>query len=153
MGILNISNTRIHSSRLCTTHSSSHWGGLPLCILGYPLPPGCGPGDPPPGVGLETPPGQTSQLPPWVWAWGPPRSDPSASPLGVDLETPQNRPLNFPPGCGPGDLQGMLGYHLQCILGHPPHEQNSWHTLLKILPCPNFVAGGNKMCTTKSIQL
>ena len=22
--------------------------------------------------------------------------------------------------------------------------QNSWHTLLKILPCPNFVAGGNK---------
>ena len=26
---------------------------------------------------------------------------------------------------------------------HPPSEQNSWHTLLKILPCPNFVAGGN----------
>ena len=26
----------------------------------------------------------------------------------------------------------------------PPHcEQNSWHTLLKILPCRNFVAGGN----------
>ena len=24
----------------------------------------------------------------------------------------------------------------------PPCEQNSWHTLLKILPCPNFVAGG-----------
>ena len=24
-----------------------------------------------------------------------------------------------------------------------PCEQNSWHTLLKILPCPNFVAGGN----------
>ena len=23
-------------------------------------------------------------------------------------------------------------------------EQNSWHTVLKILPCPNFVAGGNK---------
>ena len=31
--------------------------------------------------------------------------------LGVDLETPQARPHNFPPGCGPGDLQGMLGYH------------------------------------------
>ena len=44
------------------------------------------------GVGLETPlPGQTSQLPPWVWAWRPPRA----------------RPLNFPPGCGPGDLQDM----------------------------------------------
>ena len=28
--------------------------------------------------------------------------------------------------------------------GRPPCEQNSWHTLLKILPCPHFVAGGNK---------
>ena len=26
-----------------------------------------------------------------------------------------------------------------------PCGQNSWHTLLKILPCPNFVAGGNKV--------
>ena len=26
--------------------------------------------------------------------------------------------------------------------GTPPCRQNSWHTLLKILPCPNFVAGG-----------
>ena len=52
--------------------------------------------DTPPGVGLETP-------------------------LGVGLETPQARLLNFPLGCGPGDLQGMLGYHLQCMLGyHPP---------------------------------
>ena len=24
-----------------------------------------------------------------------------------------------------------------------PHGQNSWHMLLKILPCPNFVVGGN----------
>ena len=98
-------------------------------------PPGCGPGDLPPGVGLETPPGvgletsprcgpgdptrcglamplarplnlplgvdletssgQTPQLPPWVWAWRPP---------------PPVRPLKLPPGCGPGNLQGMLGY-------------------------------------------
>ena len=27
----------------------------------------------------------------------------------------------------------------------PPRGQNSWHMLLKILPCPNFVAGGNKL--------
>ena len=26
----------------------------------------------------------------------------------------------------------------------PPCGQNCWHTLLKILPCPNFVAGGKK---------
>ena len=74
----------------------------------HPLPM-CGPGAPP-GVGLEipwpdpptspwtdspnfsqvwawrTPPGQTPQLPPWVWAWRPPGQTP-----------------NFPPGCGPGD--------------------------------------------------
>ena len=41
--------------------------------------------------------------PPWVWAWRPPRCGPGVSPLA--------RPLNFPPGCGPGNLQGMLGYH------------------------------------------
>ena len=34
-----------------------------------------------------------------------------------------------------------------CLLGEvsaqiTPRGQNSWHTLLKILPCPNFVAGG-----------
>ena len=70
-----------------------------------------------PGVDLENPPpSQTSQPSPWVWAWRPPPA----------------RPLNLPPpGCGPGDL--------------PPCEQNSWHTLLKILPCPNFVAGGNNV--------
>ena len=27
--------------------------------------------------------------------------------------------------------------------GRAPHGQNSWHMLLKILPCPNFVVGGN----------
>ena len=32
-----------------------------------------------------------------------------------------------------------------CNGADAPHcEQNCWHKLLKILPCPNFVAGGNK---------
>ena len=37
----------------------------------------------------------------------------------------------------------------------PPCEQNSWHTLLKILPCPNFVAGGKKrsVIRTKKVVL
>ena len=72
-----------------TARSSSCllWGGgLSQCMLGY---------HPPLGVGLETPPGQTPQLLPWVWAW----------------RSPLARPLNLPPGYGPGDLQGMLGYH------------------------------------------
>ena len=87
-------------------------------------PPRCEPGDPH-----------------WVWAWRPPpRPDPSTFPLGVGLETPLARSLNFPPGCGPGNLQGMLGYHpppspgdllqgmlgyhLQWMLGcHPPLDR------------------------------
>ena len=39
------------------------------------------------GVGLETSPPQTPQLPPCVWAWRPLLPDPSTSPLGVGLET------------------------------------------------------------------
>ena len=35
------------------------------------------------------------------------------APLGVSLETPRQTP-QLPPGCGPGILQCMLGYH------HPP---------------------------------
>ena len=42
----------------------------------------------PPSCGLGDP-------SPQVWAWRP----------------LQARPLNFPIECGPGDLQGMLGYH------------------------------------------
>ena len=32
----------------------------------------------------------------------------------------------------------------------PPCEQNSWYTLLKIVPCPNFVAGGYNGFTSLS---
>ena len=84
---------------------------------------------PPMGVGLETPPGQTPQLPPWMWAWRPPTA----------------RPLNFPPGCGSGNLQGMLGYH-------PPYCNACWDTTpsvdrildtcyWKYYLAPNFVCG------------
>ena len=31
----------------------------------------------------------------------------------------------------------------------PPHEQNDWHTLLKILPCPKFRGEGNTECILK----
>ena len=59
---------------------------------------------------------------PRVWAWRPPPGQtPQLPPLGVGLETCK-----------------------ACWDTPPPREQNSWHTLLKILPCPNFVAGGNK---------
>ena len=94
-------NTRMHSSTMRTTHSSTsqvcvgsasvHSGIQPL---------GCGPGDPP-GVDLETPPrcgpvdtpGQTPQPPPGCGHWDPPA-----------------RPLNLPLRCGPGNLHDMLGY-------------------------------------------
>ena len=51
----NTLETRMHSSRMCTTRSSSCQGGLDLIPLNFPL--GCGPGSDPP------------QFPPWVWAW------------------------------------------------------------------------------------
>ena len=109
------------------------WSRHPPCVslettpgqihLNFPL--GCGSGDPP----WPDPP----QLPPWLWAWRPPLARfPSTSPLIVGLETPPWPDASqLPPGCGteklqgmlgyqspPGDLlQGMLGYHLQCMLG------------------------------------
>ena len=118
--------TRMHSSRMCATCSSSRLIGGGSASVHARIPPRCGPGDRPslgsgdsPGVGLETPLGVGLETPrcgpgdppgcrpgdPQVWAWRPPRPDPSTSPLGVGLETLQTRPLNFPPGCGPADPQ------------------------------------------------
>ena len=140
--------TGMHSSRMRTARSSSRqlWrGALPQCMLdtspvwvwrppqvwawrppgcgtgdlpcmgletprcGPGDPPGCGPGDPL-GVGLETPPSQTPQAPPWVLAWKPARH----AGIHILLETCK---ACWDTTCG----------------------QNSWHTLLKILPCPNFL--------------
>ena len=82
-------------------------GDSPMCGPGDP--PRCGPGDHhPPGVGLETPPRPGPSTSPWVWAWRP------AWHAGIP-----------PP---PGDLQGILGYHLQCMLGyHPPPPWTDRH--------------------------
>ena len=145
-------STRMHSSRMRTTHSSS-------CLLGSVCLSACW--DTSPGVGLETPPPSVGlETPPWVWAWKPPGCEPGDTPPQVwPWRPPQARSLNFPPGCGPGDLQGILGYHhpwrparhagippaMHAGIPPPLCEQNSWHMLLKILPCPNFFAGG-KYC-------
>ena len=75
-------------------------------------PPGCGPLDPPPGVGLETP---------WVWAWRPHWPDPSTFPLGVGLETPSPHwpdPSTSPLAVGLETCNACLGYQ------HYPCEQN-----------------------------
>ena len=97
------SSTRMHSSRMRTARSSSRHGRSPHTPRADPLE------QPPP---WSDPP----QLPPWVWAWKPARHaglwawtrSPSTSPLAVGLD---QIPLNFPLGCGPGNLQVMLGYH------------------------------------------
>ena len=151
----------MHSSRMRTARSSSRLLGGEVCLSAC--------WDTHLGVGLEPTdqvwawnpphPGQTPQLPPvwaWrlpcvgletpqVWAWRPP---PSRCGPG---NSPQARPLNFPPGCGPGDLhgmlgyhpppgdlQGMLGYHLQCMLGyHPPPRGQT--DMCKNITFANFV--------------
>ena len=107
------------SSWLLGRESNSVLAGIhPLPGVGLQTTPGVDLETSPSGEGLETPLGQTPQLPPWVCTWRPARHS------------------GIPP---PRYLQGMLGYHLQCMLGyHPPRGQNSWHTLLKILPCPKL---------------
>ena len=74
------------------------------------------------------------QFPPWVWAW---TWSPSTSPLGVGLET---QPGPEPPGPDPPQSKHPTGPDPPGA-GIPPREQNSWHTLVKILPS---FAGGNK---------
>ena len=127
-----------------------------------PTPLGVGLETPSLGVGLETHPLGVGLNPPQVWFWrDPPRPDPSTSPWVWAWRPPQVKPFNSPPGCGPGDppgqtpqlppwvwawrparhaaippprdLQGILGYHLQCMLGYhsPTCEQNDWQTRLK----------------------
>ena len=52
--------------------------------------------------------------------------------------------MHAPPAMhAPHHTHTTLATHapLPCL---PPCGQNSWHMLLKIIPCPNFVAGGNK---------
>ena len=71
-----------------TARGSSRPGGSASVHAGiHNPPPICGPGDPPPGVGLETPPARPLSFPPGCG-----------------------------PGDPPGYLQGMLGYHLQGML-------------------------------------
>ena len=107
----------------------------PICEPGDPQvwawrPPGCGPGDPP-GVGLETPLGHTPELPPWVWAWRPTRH--------AGIPPPRRY------------LQGMLGYHLKCMLGYHTPPPQLWTEFLThaseniTLPQTLFV-GGKKDC-------
>ena len=73
--------------------------------------------------------------PPPVWAWRPPpppRCGPGELPLRCGPGDPPAIP-STPPGCGPGDppgdLQFMLGYHMQGMLGYqpPPPRQNERH--------------------------
>ena len=62
---------------------------------------------------------------------------------------------NIPVGCVPSVAVAVGGGGLPggvCVSQHalgqtppPPRGQNSWHTLVKILPCRNYVADGNKL--------
>ena len=90
----------MHSSRMRTARSSSCWGeGVGVCLSAC----------------WDTP---------RVWAWRPPWPDSSTSPLVVAWRPARHAGIPPPPR---DLLQGMLEYHLQCMLGyhtHPPREQN-----------------------------
>ena len=89
--------TRMHSSRMRTARSSSRLRGGGVCISAC--------WDTPPGLGLETPHGQTPQPPPGCESGDPPpppgQTPQLPPPPGVGLETPPAaRPLNLPLGVG-----------------------------------------------------
>ena len=134
-------HTACSSSRLLGRGSASVQTEIPSprCGPGDPpqvcawRPPWYGPGDPlsvcletPLGVGLETP----------------FRPDPSTSFLGVGLETCKACWDTNPPPSRPARQAGIPPTMHAGIPPPPPCGQNSWHTLLAILPCPSFVAGG-----------
>ena len=48
--------------------------------------------------------------------------------------------MHTPRPCMPPPATHTLLLHMP-----HPHGENSWHTLLKILPCPHFVAGGKNL--------
>ena len=54
-----------------------------------------------------------------------------------------------PPPHTPGDLlQGMLGYHLQCMLGNPTPSHREQNDRCKNITLPQTsFAGGNKYCS------
>ena len=114
-------------------------GCLPQCMLGYP-----------PGVGLETPPGQTPQCLPWVWAWRPPPGQTPQLPHWVWAWRPA-RHAGIPP---PGYLQDMLEYHLQCMLGYhpPPWTEFLTHASENItLPKTLFAGGKDQRCRSQKV--
>ena len=136
----------MHSSRIRNTRSSSHRGCLPQCMLGSPQ---VWAWRPPQDVGLETHLGVGLEIPPrcgpgdLVWAWRPSQV--------WAWRPPPARPLNFHPGCGPGDLEGMLGYHtprdlLQGILGY--HLQ----CMLEYHPPVNRITGTCKNITLPQLR-
>ena len=113
----------MHSSRMCTVHSSSCEEESASVHVGIDSQVwACRP----PQVSACRPPGQIPPNVPFGHGPGdPPGQIPFNFPLGCGHGDPPGQiPLNFPPGCGPGNLQGMLGYHppqdlLPGMLGYP----------------------------------
>ena len=100
--------TRMHSSRMRTARSSSRRGG-DLVLIPLNFPLGVGLDLIPLKFPLGCGPGSDPpQFPPWVWAW-----------RGVSL-------------AGGSPWGGVSFWETS------PRGQSSWHTLLKILPCPKL---------------
>ena len=129
--IKTLGNTRMHSSRMHTACSSSHRGGVSTTPLLWPF-----------GVvafwsgdllvwwpsGLVAP----DQVPHWEQT--PPGAD---QPPRSRVPQDQARPLEQTPletcckACWDTTCKA-------CWDTTPPYEQNSWHTPMKILPCPKL---------------
>ena len=147
--------TRMHSSRMRTARSSNRHGGVSTPPLEQAPPRASTPWSRYLPWSRHPP----EQVPPQVWAWRPPQPDPPQLPPWVWAWRPPPGliHLNCPLGCGPVNLQGMLGYHntppdllqgmlgyhLQCMLGYhppPPPPREQTHTCKNII-FANYVCG------------
>ena len=119
----------MHSSRMRTTHSSSHWGG---------------------GLHQASP----SVMAFWcggllLWPSAPPSRHPPKSrhPPGIRHPFPRSRPPWRPAARHAGILPAM-----HAGIAPPPLLTES-QMPVKTLPCPNFVAGGNNGSLSLSLSL
>ena len=121
--------TRMHSSRMRTSRSSSRWEGwgggvcLSACwdrpspqVWAW-RPPWPDPSQLPSWASAWRPWPDPPQLPPCVWAWRP-WPDPPQLPPWVWAWRPWPDPLNFPLGCGPGDTLGPIPLNFSLWCGH-----------------------------------
>ena len=159
----------MHSSRMPTAHSSSHHRGVSTPSrsrntptppkAGTPCPPARFPSTSPLGVGLEQiplnyplgygPGPDPPQLPPWVWAWSPPKPDPPKLPPWVWACKPARHAGIPPPAWRPAARHAGIPPTMHVGIASPLWTEFLPHTSENItLPKTSFAGGKNWKCVS-----